>query len=775
MRYCFLFPRAYLLLSVGWWLERLTGCSRILVRGLVQGVGFRPFVYRLAVSLGARGFVRNISGSSVEIWVEGIDAGLFVEELHRKKPWAAIINNVDVESVECRGYSSFFIEKSAETYHGPSMIPPDIAICDDCLREIEDPRDRRYRYPFNSCVKCGPRYSMMYSPLYDRENTSMRDFPLCSNCLSEYGDPANERRFHAQGISCPVCGPRLWLTDEKGEALDTEDPIRTAAQLVREGYIVAVKGIGGFHIAADPFSDDVVLRLRERKRRPRKPFAVMAFNIEWANRLGVIDSEARELLLSPQRPIVLVPKRSGAMSEHVAPGLRHVGLFLPYSGIHYLLLKELGASIMTSGNPHGEAMVTSNHEALAKLRGIADYFLLHNREIVNRVDDSVLRRTLDTYTFLRRGRGYAPMWLELRFKLRRKAVAVGADLQSAGAVGFDDKVILTQFIGDVDEPSNYSDLIKYIEFLASNYKLDIGEAVIVADRHPRYISRVAAQKLSEKHGSVIAEVQHHHAHLASVLAEIEGEDASAVGIAIDGIGYGDNGEIWGGEVMEFSFTRYRRTGSLWPIKLTGGDRDVVYPARVAYSLMLDCMGDEALGKALLIGLDKALPGGMLELEVINRMRRAGRYIHASSMGRALDAASVVLGFSATRTYEGEPAMILEENSKEGGVRLEAEIRDSRVDVPSLLCELVDGLLRGLDKGELAYAYQYALGRALGQLADSYDYKYVVVSGGAAVNSIIVKGIRDALKDKKVFLPRYSPPGDGGIAVGQAVVGSLSME
>lgn len=748
-------------------------CYKVLVRGLVQGVGFRPFVFRIAHSLGARGYVRNISGSSVEIWVEGVSPDVLVEELRRKRPWGAIIQDVQLIEAECVGYPSFTIEKSADAYYGPSMIPPDIGICDNCIREIEDPSDRRHGYPFNSCVECGPRYSMMYSPLYDRENTSMRTFPLCSDCAIEYADPSNYRRFHAQGISCPRCGPKVWLTDRDGAPLESDDPIALSSKLIREGFIVAVKGLGGFHIAADPFDDEVVLRLRERKRRPTKPFAVMVFDLYWARKLAYVDERDASLLISPQRPILLLPIKDGAVSRYVAPGLRHIGLFLPYTGLHYLLLKRLGATIMTSGNPHGEAMVTSNEEALSKLREIVDYFLMHDREIVNRVDDSVLRRTGDTYTFLRRGRGYAPLWLELKFKLRRNVIAMGADLQSAAAIAFDDKVILTQFIGDIDEPSNYMDLVKYVEFLSSNYRLNVGDSVIAVDRHPRYLSALAGEKLHELHGGTIYRVQHHHAHLASVLAEDGDMHAQGVGIAIDGVGYGDNNEIWGGEVMEFSFFSYKRVGGLAPIYLTGGDRDVLYPARVAYSMLMDCAKDEAYELAIRLKLDEALPYGAKELEVIGRLRGANRTVIASSIGRALDAASVLLGFTKTRTYEGEPAIVLEENSEEGDLKLEAPIKGGRVHASEALCSLAYRIIEGKNRRHLAYAYQYALGRALGELADGYDHSRIYVSGGAAVNSILIKGIMDALRGKKVILPRYSPPGDGGIAVGQAVIGSVS--
>lgn len=750
----------------------MTECFRIVVRGLVQGVGFRPFVYRLARSMNVTGYVRNISGSSVEIHLEKADVEEFVRRLMQERPSASRVESIDVSRIECVGYSDFVIEESMTSYGGPSMIPPDVAICEDCIREIENQLDRRYGYAFNSCVNCGPRYSMMYSPLYDRANTSMGRFPLCEDCTKEYKDPGNLRRFHAQGISCPRCGPRLWLADRDGTPLEFQDPVEMAARLVSEGHIVAVKGIGGFHIAANPFDDGVVARLRARKRRPTKPFAVMVFNMGWAEKLAYVGEEEKALLASPQRPIVLVPKKYGAVSELVAPGLRHIGLFLPYSGIHYLLLKRLGASIMTSGNPHGEPMVTSNEEAIVKLKEIVDYFLLHNREIVNRVDDSVVRRTLDTFTFLRRGRGYSPAWLELKFKLPVRVLSMGADLQSAGGLAFDDKVILTQFIGDIDEPGSYMELLRYLSFLASNYSIRLNEAVIAVDRHPRYLSRRAGERLAKENGSLLVEIQHHHAHLASVLAESGGKDDIGVGIAIDGIGYGDNGEIWGGEVMEFGLTFYRRLGGLRPVLLTGGDRDVLYPARTAFSMLLECEGEDAVNLAERLGLLERLPGGRKEAEMVIKLKRAKKGVLSSSMGRALDAASALLGFSFTRTYEGEPAILLEENSKETDLRLEAEIKGNYVDVPALLCKLGELLRRGYDRGELAYAYQYALGEALAELADSYDAREVYLSGGAAVNTIIVKAIRERLRGSKTMLPRYSPPGDGGIAVGQAVIGAL---
>jgi hydrogenase maturation protein HypF len=430
----------------------------ILVSGIVQGVGFRPFIKRIAVKSGVYGYVQNLGGGEVIIHVEGDrrDVLRFLRLFREERPPPAEIIHMKVEKVKVDGLKDFTILRSASNLLLPSIIPPDIGICSDCISEIE--RNSRWsKYAFNSCAWCGPRYSMMYRSPYDRENTSMDDFPLCPDCLSEYKDVTNIRRFHAQGISCPKCGPKIWLCDNSGQYIDAEDPIAEAAKLMDEGGIIGIKGIGGFHIAALANDDEVINELRRRKRRPMKPFALMALDLASVRKIAHLPDSAIELISSPQRPILLLRKREDAdVSKLIAPGLDLIGVMLPYSGIHHLFLNASDNKyvIMTSGNYYNKPMEKDNSSAVKRLGGIVDYFLLHNREIVNRVDDSVLRFTNNKPVFLRRSRGYAPRWIKLPRRMRHHAIAFGAELQNVGGVGFGDKAILTQFIGDTDEYEN---------------------------------------------------------------------------------------------------------------------------------------------------------------------------------------------------------------------------------------------------------------------------------------------------------------------------------
>ncbi|MEM3033978.1 MAG: carbamoyltransferase HypF, partial [Nitrososphaerota archaeon] len=421
---------------------------RLRISGIVQGVAFRPFVYRIAVRAGVAGYVKNVGGSGVEIHVEGEPERVeeFIQLLWRLKPERARIDEYSHMEVPPQGYTSFQIHKSDSSAYYRSIIPPDFSICKDCLREILS-ETRWHLYPFNSCAYCGPRYSMIYTVPYDRENTAMRSFPLCEECRREYHDPENERRFHAEGISCPSCGPKTRLLNNRSEVLANDvEAVREAARLIDAGFIVAVKGLGGFHIAASAVDDNVVAELRLRKRRSTKPFAVMCLNLDIVARLVELTTVAAEILDSPEKPIVLLPiKQDAPVSRLVAPNLRKLGVFLPYTGLHYLLLSWTRDKyvIMTSGNPYNEPMCISDIEAFEKLAVIADYFLTHNREIVNRVDDSVARFTGGRVVLLRRGRGYSPRWVRLPFQVDREVVAFGAMLQSAGAVAFEDKVVLT--------------------------------------------------------------------------------------------------------------------------------------------------------------------------------------------------------------------------------------------------------------------------------------------------------------------------------------------
>ncbi len=747
------------------------------VSGIVQGVGFRPFIYRIATRTGLKGHIRNMGGSEVEIFIEGSYESIadFLKLIFVEKPPPAKIEELEFRAVPPAGYSDFRILPSGEEKHVYSMIPPDIAVCDHCLEEVYDPTDRHYRYAFNSCAWCGPRFSMMMDVPYDRQNTAMVDFPLCNDCRGEYEDPSNPRRFHAQGISCPRCGPSLWLEDADGRRIDVEDPIEEVARIIDEGGIVAIKGLGGYHIACLATDDDTVSELRRRKRRREKPFALMALDLNVARSHFYLDRIAEIILTSPERPILLVPKKKGSLiSGQVAPGLGTVGVMLPYTPLHHMLLNNTRDKIliMTSGNEHNKPMCTTIECARKRLRGIADYFLHHDRRIVNRVDDSVVRFTAGRVTMLRRGRGYAPAWIRLPSQLERPVIAFGAELQTSGAVGFSDKVVLTQYIGDTDELENLEFLERMLRFFTGIYGIDPEEAILVADMHPSYTTRKLAERWADLHGSELKLVQHHHAHITSVMSEMRvrpGEEV--VGIAIDGLGYGDDGTLWGGEVLVASYEGYRRIGHLRPQPMPGGDRASKYPVRMLIGMLSTFLSESEIREVLRERhlMDK-LPGGEVEGELA--LRQCSRAPLISSVGRVLDSVSALLGVCFERTYEGEPAMKLEAFAEKGSLvqDLDIPVEGGVVDTSELLKRILyneDGSRR-----DLAYTSIYLLGKALGEVAlralNRTDSGMVMVSGGAAVNTLLIKGMEDALsrEDVQLVLNSKVPPGDGGIALGQ---------
>ncbi|MEZ0345470.1 MAG: carbamoyltransferase HypF [Infirmifilum sp.] len=742
---------------------------RLRVSGVVQGVGFRPHVYRIASKLGLKGYVVNLGGSEVEIWVEGPQNTVesFPEVLRRETPPSAEIEELHVEEVQPAGFTRFEIRRSDKLLTKISMIPPDFGICDDCKREILDPSSRWYRYPFHSCAWCGPRFTIIRRIPYDRENTSMDPFPLCLECRQEYSDPENLRRFHIQGISCPNCGPQVFLVDRNGAPLRSRDPILDAAKLIDEGFIVAVKGIGGFHLAAKATDDAVLKELRRRKKRGRKPFAVMALDITVARRIAVIDDVAESLLKSPARPIVILP-RTREVSPEIAPGLKTVGVMLAYTPLHYLLLQATRDkfAVMTSGNESGEPMIKENEEAVRKLNHVADFFLLHNREIVNRVDDSVLRLSDGVPTFLRRSRGYAPKWIRARRFFKRPIIALGSILNNTGAVGVEEYVIPTQHIGDLENIETLEFLKEALNFLIQTYEISPGESLIVVDKHPLLPSRRLAEQLAPEGDAEIVEVQHHVAHTAAVL--LEKGTLEGYGIAIDGVGYGDDGMIWGGEVIHIGEDgSYSRVGKLDYLPLPGGDRATIYPARILIGLLAEYVEfEEALKYAVVNGIDKRLPGGIQELMIAYQQSKTS--IKCSSAGRFLDAVAALLGVSWERTYEGEPAITLEEYSW-GGNKVNVKLEHERgiVHTKDFFQEYIfNGRFNGINPRDLAYTIQFELGRALAEIAREEGAREVYVSGGAAVNTIILKGIKQVFSPDRVFIPSKLPPGDGGISAGQ---------
>jgi len=738
---------------------------RIYAVGIVQGVGFRPYVKILADRLGLGGYVKNLGGGEVEIYLEGDKADEFLKALQKERPPAIALEELRVEPAEHLGLSEFRILASETAKKKPSMVPPDMAICDECLREVlETGGERRRGYLFNSCSFCGPRFAIIERLPYDRENTSWAAFPLCEDCAGEYNSPevGGARRYFYQGISCRRDGPRVRLLDVKGGEIFVYDPVREAAKLIDGGHIVAVKGVGGYHVMALATEDSVVAELRRRKRRPQQPFAVMALDLGTARRLVYIDEEAARLLKSPQRPIVLLPKRGESpVSPLVSPGLDMEGVFLPYTALQYLLLSQTRDKfvIATSGNTHGEPMCHTLKCVLERLADVVDYVLEHDLGIVHRVDDSVVRFTEGEPVMLRRGRGYAPAWIRMRRRLRRPAVAFGGDLQTAGAVGVEDKAVLTQYIGDLDSFETYEYLDIELRWFATTY--GIKEPALVCDLNPAYRSVKLCKEWAEELGAEVYQVQHHHAHALAAAADI-GVDEPFVAVSIDGVGYGEDGQAWGGEVLFVEGAKYERTWHFTYVPMPGGDLAAHRPARMTISYLTACCRDEGL----IWQMTRYLPGDAKEVELILKEVKTPR-IYTSSIGRFLDSVSVLLGVAHERTYEGEPAMKLEAAAR-GGSLLEVNAEDQ----VELFAELVEHLKRGASTSDIAYTAQTMAGVLLGEkaceTAESKGMRRILVSGGAAVNTYIIRGIKQKAEDcgVSVGLPKKIPPGDGGLALGQ---------
>ncbi|MDI9619839.1 MAG: carbamoyltransferase HypF [Candidatus Nezhaarchaeota archaeon] len=762
----------------------------IRVTGLVQGVGFRPFVYRLATALNLRGYVANLGDASVEVVVEGTREHIeeFLRRLHLDKPAPARIESISTKWAEHLGdFSEFRILPSdARVEHSGSTVPPDLAICDECVKDIMSHDPRWAEYPFTCCATCGPRFTMILDMPYDRERTSMAEFPLCLCCSRDYHDPGN-RRYHAEGLCCSLCGPRLELLDGAGSKIPCEKPINEAARLIREGYIIAVKGIGGFHVACLATDDEVVAKLRKRRRRPQQPFAVMVPNLEAASMIAYITSEEEKLLTSKERPIVVLKvKEKSPLSKLVSPGLNTVGVMLPYTGIHLLLLKKVGepALIMTSGNLPGEPMATDNSEALTRLWGVADYFLRHNREIVNRCDDSVVRMVNGVPTFLRRSRGYAPSPVSFTGVGDGDwcVVAFGGDLNVTLSILKGNKCYLSQHIGDIDN----LDSLRFLEQSYGTLKrlLKVREVnAFACDLNPSFPSFRLAKDLSEASGKPLIRVQHHHAHAASLAAEHGLRiDDDTIFITIDGVGLGDDGSAWGGEILLASGMKYERVGHIRPYPLPGGDICAYYPARSLAGLLSLVLSQDELESLLVERYANAFKHGLQEVPVILKQLSSGlNVLKSSSTGRFLDAVSALLGLCTYRSYEGEPAMKLEAHAQASNnvVNIDVSIsymgRRAIIDASQILLQLLE-LAKTCNSATVARTALFAIAKGFAEVACTKameeGVKVMGISGGAAVNEVMVKTIEEEASKHgiKVLRHRELPPGDGGLSAGQAFVG-----
>ncbi len=754
------------------------------ISGQVQGVGFRPFVYRLAMELGLGGFVVNDS-RGVTIEVQGAREAVegFERRLPAELPPLARISRCNVADLApIDGSDGFDIRPSMGGELTDAQVTVDTATCPDCLAEMNDPSDLRYRYPFINCTNCGPRYTIVRRIPYDRPNTTMADFAMCPLCGREYADPAC-RRFHAQPIACPRCGPAVRLIDPRGRQILCEDAVAEAAKMLQDGKIVAIKGLGGFHLACRADDDHAVGRLRRRKRRDAKPFAVMVPDLAAAERLCQINDDARELLTGPLRPVLLLPRRKEApVPSCLAEGLNTLGVMLPYTPLHHLLFAQgLGAMVMTSGNYSDEPLVKDNDAAVAHLGRIADALLVHNRRIERRLDDSVVQLAgSGRLTVLRRARGYAPQPVRLEGigSGAPPILAVGAELKGAVCLLKDGRAVLGEHIGDLKDGRTYRHFIDTINHLEDLF--EVTPELIAADLHPQYLSSEYARRrhrgeLASREALPIIRVQHHHAHIAACLAE-NGHPGPAIGLACDGVGYGPDGAVWGCEVLQADLKDYVRLGHLRYLPLVGGDAAAVETYRPALAALHQAFGPSCLAKAEALGL--AATRGQMEtaLEMISTGVNCPP---TSSLGRWFDAVAGLCGLSERNAYEGQAPMQLEAAIQPGvqeGYDFEIHQGDPfRIDLAPMVRGMVDDLLAGGSVGAVAAKFHNTVAaflvasarRARGQSG----LETVALSGGCFANRYLTDRLVSLLAADgfEVLVHQTIPPNDGGIALGQAVV------
>ena len=745
----------------------------IKVSGIVQGVGFRPFIYRIAVKNGLVGYVRNRGDAVVEIVVEGKKNSVrrFLKDLKDEKPPLARIYNLTTNYIEDEGnLEKFTIVKSSEEVElSGSVIPPDVSVCNECLKELRDPKNERYDYFFITCTNCGPRYTIIRRLPYDRLNTTMQDFQMCDFCSREYKDPLN-RRFHAQTVACPKCGPKAYFTAHNGEPMECKDPIREAGRLLEEGYIVAIKGNGGFHVATATTKSEPIARLRKVKHRTQKPFAIMASSLETMKSFAEVSSREAELLTSYIKPIVLLKKTDDYyLSELISPGLHNVGVMLPYTGLHAMLFDKVKepAFVMTSANPSNEPIVTENAEAIKKLGSVVDFFLFHNRTVAHRCDDSVVRFHGEDWSIIRRSRGYAPEPIHLKLFVNRCVLGVGAELNVTSCLLLRNKAFVSQHIGNVENLETLLFLKNSIDHLTklTNSKVE----VIACDLHPKFTTTKLAQNLRNKLECPVVQVQHHHAHIASLMGEWNVNEM--VGIACDGFGYGSDDTAWGGEILYCNQEAFQRLGHLQEQPMVGGDLATLYPPRMVAGIL---HGETDVEEWLLWNSNR-FPHGKKEVEVIVKQLEKGLVPKTTSCGRVLDAVSAILGVCYERTYEGEPAMKLEAAALKGKevLNLTPRLKGNIIDTTLLVHEIFSQ--RGKHSvADLAYSTQSYLARSLAQLAveeaERLNVNHVGFSGGVAYNEHITATIRRIVEGNgfKFLVHNRVPPGDGGISFGQAV-------
>jgi hydrogenase maturation protein HypF len=753
---------------------------RIRVGGVVQGVGFRPFVHRLAGELGLTGVVGNdTQGVFVEIEGRADEVARFEHRLGRDAPPLARITDVETTAMATLGDAGFRIIDSRNEGAPRTFVSPDVAVCDDCLAELADPGDRRYRYPFINCTNCGPRFTITIRLPYDRPNTTMAGFSLCPQCTADYDDPAN-RRFHAQPVACPKCGPRVWFESAGGRTVDSSDGAIAAAQrALGRGAIVAVKGLGGYHLACDATSSKAVDELRRRKHRVEKPFAVMVADVAAAGRLAAFDQREAELLASPQRPIVLLRRMPGGpVAPGVAPGNPYIGVILPYTPLHHLLFRAVPGEevvvprvlIMTSGNLTDEPICHDDHDAKRRLHGIADSWLLHDRPIHVPCDDSVVRVDDGEELPIRRSRGYAPLPVRLPVDVT-PTLATGGEIKNAFCLAAGRNAWMSQHIGDMGSLETLTAFERSTRQFADMYQIHTDQ--VATDAHPGYlVRRWAEDRAGDRQ---LALVQHHHAHVAAVMVEHgvpSGEQV--IGFAFDGTGYGTDGAIWGGEVLVAGYDGFERAAHLRYVPLPGGDATIRKPYRAALAHLW------AAGIGWAPDLQPVRAAAAAELTALERqLARRVLCVPTSSMGRLFDAVSSLLGVRHAVSYEAQAAIELEtvaDGAGSGGPsNYRFAVLGDQIDPAPVLVDIVRDLRDGRPVGAIAAGFHLAVARLIGEVADAQrratGIDRVALAGGVFQNVLIVRLARAELSRRglRVLTHRVVPPNDGGLALGQVAI------
>lgn len=751
------------------------------IDGIVQGVGFRPFIYRIATKYHFTGFVYNHSkGVEIEIQGENNDIKKFIKDVKNKTPPLAQIVNLLSEEVKLTlDEKKFRIIESVKDKSANTMLPPDIATCDECIEELFSKNDRRYRYPFINCMNCGPRYTIIHSIPYDRKNTTMNEFPLCDECRKEYENPAY-RRFHAEPNACEVCGPALTLLNTKGEVIPCDDVIKKAVMLLKGGSILAIKSLGGFHLACDARNYDAVQRLRDRKKRPDKPFAVMSFDLNDVNKYCVVnDDQEKDLIQSPQRPIVLLQKKfdSKLLAENVSPNNNYIGVMIAYNPIQLLLLKDnFTALVMTSGNISDEPICTRNEEALEKLNHIADAFIIHNRKINTRIDDSIAFVESRRTHLIRRARGYVPQPFIYKDTLKT-ILGTGPELKNTVAFSRDKSIFVSQHIGDLKNVDNYEFYLDTINYLSRLF--DLSYDFVAHDLHPDYLSTQYAQSLKDK-GCELIPVQHHKAHIASCIAENGIDpDESIIGIAFDGTGYGEDGTVWGGEFFTGNLYELNRAGYINPVRIAGGEKATKEPYRIAISYLIRYLGE----------VPKDIPFYDKHKDKIPILTSAlEKGINAplnSSCGRLFDAVSSLIGIRDYISFEGQSAIDMQMISENKLSQFEnvtnytisCEINNGAwiLNPQQMLLEIIDDIRNKKDSGLIGLKFHKALCHSLTDICKKLNYenkiKYVILSGGVFQNRLLISYLIPLLEKAgfSAVSHKLLPPNDACISMGQIMI------